>query len=62
MRLTHVGADLISELNRVRGRLDKRVALLNRALDLRQQLYFGIDLDDAVEAVAELRRDCARQL
>jgi hypothetical protein len=53
-------ADLISSLNAARDKLDARVALLNRALDLREELYFGLDLDQAVDAVRELRRDCAR--
>jgi hypothetical protein len=54
-------ADLISELNAARDRLDARVALLNRALDLGEQLSWDLlDLDDARSMVAELRRDSTR--
>ena len=58
--LTQADADLIGSLNAARDKLNAHVALLNRALDLRELLYFGIDLDDAVQAVADFRRDCAR--
>jgi hypothetical protein len=47
---------LITQLNCSRARLDKSVKLLNWALDLREQLYFGLDLDDAVAEVERLKR------
>jgi hypothetical protein len=47
---------LIAELDAARGQLNETLDLLNRALDLREQLWFGINLDDMAEAVAELRQ------
>ena len=40
-----------------RCRLDAAVDLLNRALDLRELLWCGIDLDHARDLVAALKRD-----
>ena len=47
--------DLVSQLDAARARLDASVLLLERALDLRQQLWWSIDLDDARADVAALK-------
>ena len=44
-------------LHQARDRLDESVTLLERALDLLELLEMRVDLDDARQLVAELRRD-----
>jgi hypothetical protein len=52
---------LTAELDAAKATLDRHVSLLQRSLDLHEQLQWGLlDLDDAVAAVAELKRDCRR--
>jgi hypothetical protein len=55
------GVDLVAQLAAIRGRLDRSTELLNRALDLHQQLAWGVlDLYDARDMVAQLKRDVAK--
>jgi len=52
-------AEVIAELNERRDWLDRATDLMERALDLREQLQWGVfDADDARAAVAEFKRDC----
>ena len=46
---------LLVRLAYARARLDRGVDLLNHALDLRQQLGFGCDLDVMVDLVREFK-------
>lgn len=48
---------LIAELDAARARLDAHTALLNRALDLRELLWCGLDFDDITETFDALKRD-----
>ena len=47
--------DQVSQLDAARARLDASVLLLEHALDLREQLWWSIDLDDARAEVAALK-------
>jgi hypothetical protein len=49
--------DVNAQLNLARSRIDRATALINRALDLREQLEWGIDLDVAAQEVADFTRD-----
>jgi hypothetical protein len=52
-----LGVDLVAQLSIARDRLDRGVLLLNRALDLREQLAWGVlDMDVARDMVAEFKR------
>ena len=46
-------------LDQARARLDKSVQLLNWALDLRELLWCGLDLDEMRDQVTDLKRDLA---
>jgi hypothetical protein len=48
--------DRVVELDGARRRLDHGVDLMQEAIELRQQLYFGLDLDHAVELVEQFKR------
>ena len=52
--------DLIAELDAARRRFDEFDALVNRALDLRELLWCGINLEEARDLVVELKRDVDR--
>jgi hypothetical protein len=59
-RLDACQLDLLAELDRTRANLDATTELLNRGLDLLEQLRWGVfDLDDAVAEVRAFCRDCA---
>jgi hypothetical protein len=49
--------DLIPQLNDARDRLDEEVDLMQRALDLREQLTWGLDLEILRDGVADWRRE-----
>ncbi len=49
------GHDLLARLDAARARLDASVLLLGQALDLREQLWWGIDLDDARDNVNAIK-------
>jgi hypothetical protein len=61
MTITDTG-ELVDEYRVARNRLDRSTELLARSLDLREQLWFGLDLDDmrdeidALELVAEAHK------
>ena len=48
---------IIAELTAARDQLDRTIELLERSLDLREQLTFQFDMDDARDLVAEFVRD-----
>jgi hypothetical protein len=55
--------ELIAQLCDARDQLDRGISLINEALDLREQLWWSIDMDDArigvdnlVRAIQEHRR------
>lgn len=50
------GNKLIAELEDARAKLDRGVDLLQLAIDLQEQLWWSLDLDDAVAEVAALKR------
>jgi hypothetical protein len=54
--------ELLEQHRAARRQLDETLELLDRALDLREQLQWQLDLDDMVEFVAQLRRDVERRL
>jgi hypothetical protein len=51
---------LLMRYRAARGRLNATLDLIDRALDLRELLYCGLDLDDMVAEVAAFRRMCQR--
>jgi hypothetical protein len=53
-----VGAsiDLLTQYRAARNQLDASVLLLQRALDLHEQLSWGLDLENMVNEVGELKR------
>jgi hypothetical protein len=51
--------DLIARLNAARRQIDADTYFLNRALDIREQLRWGIfDLGEAIAEVGAFQRDC----
>jgi hypothetical protein len=58
-RLEGEAIDLIKQLNAARDRLDCDTALMQRAIDLRERLWFGLDLDDMRAEVAAFKRACS---
>ena len=50
--------DALKALDVARDRLDVGTALLNQALDLRERLWFGADLDLMVDEVRAFERAC----
>jgi hypothetical protein len=48
---------LIAQLDRARARIDAASDLLQQAMDIRERLYFGADMDDMRDQVDEFRRD-----
>jgi hypothetical protein len=51
-------AQLLAQLDAARRRVDRATELLERSLDLRERLQWGLDLDDMVEEVRVFKRDC----
>jgi hypothetical protein len=51
--------NLITRLDHARANLDEGVALLAYALNLRELLFFGIDLDEMRDRIDELKREVA---
>jgi hypothetical protein len=50
---------LVARYRAARGRLNRDLDLIDRALDLREMLYWGcFDLDDARAEVADFKRRC----
>ena len=54
---TQASLALIAELNAARARLDASTALLNHALDVRELLWGGLDLDDITDMLTRSERD-----
>jgi hypothetical protein len=52
--------DLIAQLDLARARLDRATDLMSRALDLREALEWGLDLDDMAREVESFKRDVTR--
>jgi hypothetical protein len=52
------GNQLIAQLDRTRGRLDRATDLLNQSFDLREMLWFGCDLDLMRDQVDAFKRAC----
>jgi hypothetical protein len=52
---------LVEELDITRYRVERGIALLERAELLRESLWWQPDLDDARAAVAEFKRACVAQ-
>jgi hypothetical protein len=50
---------LLVRLDFARARLDRGVDLMERAIELRQQLQWGLDLDDMRDQVDAFKRDVA---
>jgi len=55
---TIAAADTIKALDEARDRLDRATDLLIQALDLRERLWFGADLDLMVDEVQAFKRAC----
>lgn len=52
------GNRLIARLDHARRRIDKATDLLQWSLDIREQLHWQIDADDARATVDAFKRDC----
>ena len=54
---TAIDAGLVDAYHRARHRLDRELELLNRGLDLREQLTWGVfDQDTAARVVGDFKR------